>query len=499
MAKLTVYVDNQASRVYRITDKIMIGRDASNDIQVIDVKVSRRHSCVEKRKGYHILKDLGSRNGTFLNDVQIKESELNPGDRIRVGDTEIVFAEEPLLDAQEEIGLENLDEDSSSQMKILDHTFEISGLAKLAEEKATKPRLKQTLEKLTTLFEVGQILNTANNSQEMMNSILDQITRVIKSDRSYLMLVDSKTGEMTESAIRTTTEDVGTPRISTTILNQVLEKGISILSPDAFQDERFKGAESIFLHSIRSAMCVPLKSREKVLGVIHVDTKGAFDIFSEEDLKMLTAIGISAGTAMENMQLYEHQKHLFLSTVKCLVATIEASDNYTGGHSVRVAEFAKTMAVCMGLPEDEVEQVELAAFLHDVGKIGIPERILNKSSAFNEEEIKIMRSHPAAGADILSKIDGMEEIADVVRHHHERFDGKGYPDGLKGSEIPLGARILCVADTIDAITTNRSYRKKRTFDVALSELVRCSGAQFDPEIIKVLKKCSDALPMAAAN
>ena len=492
MAKLTVLVDNKPTRVYRIKDVVTIGRDVKNDIQVIDVKVSRRHSVVEKRKGYHIVRDLGSRNGTFLNGLQISESELTSGDRIRVGETEILFEEEPFIDVasvEEELS-DDLSSSSMKPVKILDHTFEIKNLADLDSIKPSTQKLKTALDKLTILFEVGNIINTHRDSKSLMDAILEQITRVIRADRGYLMLLDPKSNELKPVAVKTQEEDdQSIPQISKTILNQVMEKGISILSPDAFQDERFQGSESIFIHSIRSAMCVPLKSRDRTVGIIHVDTKGAYDTFSEDDLKMLTAIGISAGIAIENLRLYENLKTLFRSTVKSLVATLEANDKYTGGHSVRVADYSKQIANFIGLPEEEVEKVELAAFLHDIGKIGIPDSILNKPEKFSPHELSIMREHPAIGADILSKIDGMEEIARIVRHHHERFDGAGYPDSLRGNQIPLGSRILCVADTFDAITTDRAYRIKRTLEMALDELDNNTGTQFDPEVMKALKKC----------
>ncbi|MBN1552457.1 HD domain-containing protein [bacterium] len=489
MAKLTVLVDNRPAQVVRIKDVVTVGRDSNNEIQIIDVKVSRRHSVIEKRKGYHIVKDLGSRNGTFLNGVQVEESELKSGDRLRVGDTEILFEEEPALDVSEESNPVDIASDSSSVVKILDHTFEIKNLADLDVTKESTPKLREALAKLTTLFEVGNLINTCRDSTSLVDAIIDMITRVVKADRCYLLLNDERTGELAPVAVRTDEEGDPAPKISNTILNQVLEKGISILSPDAFQDERFQGSESIFIHSIRSAMCVPLRCRDKIIGIIHVDTKGVFETFAEDDLKMLTAIGVSAGIALENMRLYEDLKRLFRSTVKSLVATIEANDPYTGGHSIRVAEYSKQIALTMGLPDDDVEQVELAAFLHDVGKVGIPDSILNKPGAFNNEEKNIMHAHPATGSEILMKIDGMETISRIVRYHHEHFNGKGYPDGLKGSEIPLGSRILCVADTLDAITTDRAYRSKKSIVEALMEIERCAGSQFDPEIVKILKKC----------
>ncbi len=489
MAKLTVLFDNRPTQVISITDIITIGRDSNNDIQIIDVKVSRRHSAVERRKGFYVLKDLGSRNGTFLNGVQVKESNLTSGDRIRVGETEILFEGDGVSDFMPVFGEEFSASDSSNPLTILDHTFEIKNLADIVSAQDDKNQLRKTFEKFTTLMEVNNIINTARDFNTLVEEVLTQITRVIKADRSYLLIKDEKTGELKPVAIRTYEKSDSTPKLSNTILDQVINEGISILSPDAFQDARFQGSESIFIHSMRSVMCVPLRCREKILGVIHVDTKGAFNTFSEDDLKMLTAVGISAGIALENMMLYENLKRLFKSTVKSLVATIEANDQYTGGHSVRVAEYTKQIAICLGLPEDEIQNIELAAFLHDVGKVGIPDNILNKAGRFDSRELMIMESHPETGAEILSKIEGMEHIANMVRHHHEKYDGSGYPDKLKGEQIPLGSRIMCVADSVDAMTTDRAYRKRLDVEVTLRELESNAGTQFDPEVVKAFKKC----------
>ena len=488
MGKVTVLIENKPSRVFRVDSILSIGRDSNNDIQIIDAKVSRRHSTIEKRMEGYFVKDLGSRNGTFLNGVAISENTLANGDRIKVGDTEIMFEVEPLVDFAEDINKMHVRNELSSHIKILDHTFELKRLADFDETFDNTRRLRKALTNLTTLFELGHIINTARDSTALMNLMLDQIQRIIPADRIYLLMREERTGTLIPVASYSTENDRDAPQISKTILSQVVDKGLSILSPDAFQDERFQGSESIFIHSIRSAMCAPLRSREKILGAIHVDTKGSFDTFTEDDLKMLTAIGITAGIAIENMHLYEDLKRLFHSTVKSLVATVEANDQYTGGHSVRVADYATHIAQQMDLADEDVELVQLAAFLHDVGKVSIPEHILNKKGAFDDSEFELIKHHPSKGADILSKIEGMEKVSMIVRHHHERYDGSGYPDGLRGNEIPLASRILGVADTLDAITTDRAYRKKRDIHLAIDEIIRCAGSQFDPEIIRALKQ-----------
>jgi putative nucleotidyltransferase with HDIG domain len=186
---------------------------------------------------------------------------------------------------------------------------------------------------------------------------------------------------------------------------------------------------------------------------------------------------------MRASDLVEQQRSLFLSTVKSLASAIDAKDEYTRHHSTRVTEFSLKIANKMGFSEKELEDLELAALLHDVGKIAVPEDILNKPGRLTDEEFAQIKEHPARGESILKPVVELREIARVVRAHHEQYDGKGYPDGLKGREIPLGARIMSLADTYDSITSDRPYRKAASHRHAVKEIIRCSGTQFDPEVV----------------
>jgi response regulator RpfG family c-di-GMP phosphodiesterase/signal transduction histidine kinase len=182
--------------------------------------------------------------------------------------------------------------------------------------------------------------------------------------------------------------------------------------------------------------------------------------------------------------LVDQQRSLFLSTVKSLVSAIDAKDEYTRHHSTRVTEFTLKIAAKMGFSEKELGDLELASLLHDVGKIAVPESVLNKPGKLTDAEFMLIKEHPARGEAILRPVIELKEMARVVRAHHERYDGSGYPDKLKGREIPLGARIMAIADTYDSITSERPYRKAASHRYAVKEIISCSGTQFDPEVVE---------------
>ena len=187
---------------------------------------------------------------------------------------------------------------------------------------------------------------------------------------------------------------------------------------------------------------------------------------------------------MRSSDLVDQQRALFLSTVKSLASAIDAKDEYTRHHSTRVTEFTIKIAAKMNFSDKELGDLELAALLHDVGKIAVPESILNKPGKLTDAEFMLIKEHPARGENILSPVIELKEIARIVRAHHERYDGTGYPDKLKGREIPLGARIMALADTYDSITSERPYRKPASHRFAVKEIISCSGTQFDPEVVE---------------
>jgi len=250
--------------------------------------------------------------------------------------------------------------------------------------------------------------------------------------------------------------------------------------------------------SVRESLpyIIPSREKEKALLVNPFQIKGENlgalvlcrrESFSKDDLFCTNLILERAAPLVENFILYESIVLNLHDALRALVKALEAKDYYTKEHSERVTNYALLIAKEMGLSMEKLETLRFAGHLHDVGKVGIPDSILLKPGRLTREEYEIIKRHPVIGAEIVGHIGLLQEEAEIIRYHHERFDGKGYPEGLKGEEIPLLARILAVADTYDAMTTRRPYRPSFSAETAYKEIIRCSGTQFDPEIVEVFK------------
>ena len=199
---------------------------------------------------------------------------------------------------------------------------------------------------------------------------------------------------------------------------------------------------------------------------------------------MSTALSL-LGMASQIEALKADNKKISEQAARTILKALDKKDNYTFGHSMRVAYFSLVTGLEAGLSPEEMYELELSAIFHDIGKIGTPDIVLNKPSRLNEDEFQIMKKHPENSFEILKEFPYFERVAENARLHHERFDGKGYPLGLKGEEIPLAARIILIADTFDAMTSTRPYRKGLPYEVAYDELIQFSGTQFDPELVKL--------------
>ena len=262
------------------------------------------------------------------------------------------------------------------------------------------------------------------------------------------------------------------------------------------------GGLSDLERSLTWALHIPMISGGKTRGVISIGlTEGEKEI-SGDDLQMIQNLSSQVAMAVETAELKRKEERAYIETVAALAAAVEARDKYTRGHSRRVTEFAMETARRMGMPAWFVKDLESAGLLHDIGKIGIPDTILHNTGPLPADGLTFILGHPIGGENILKPVGSLARLCPIVRHHHERFDGTGYPDKLKGEDIPIAARILAVADSFDAMISVRAYKPTRDREDAMKELVRCSGTQFDPvcveAFIEYLKEQPDAGVLATA-
>jgi putative nucleotidyltransferase with HDIG domain len=228
---------------------------------------------------------------------------------------------------------------------------------------------------------------------------------------------------------------------------------------------------------------VQLWTRSRFVGVLCLGGKRTGERFTKDDLSLLSTLGSQAALAIFNAQLSEAREQALLDTIGALAHAIEAKDGYTIQHCENMTGRAVALAQAMGLPAKELENIRMGAILHDIGKIGIPDAVLNKPGKLTNEEYELMKQHAAIGARIVQSVGALQGVVPIIRYHQERYDGSGYPEGLKGEEIPIGARIIGVVDTYGAMTEDRVYRATPGHYKALDELQRLAGKQFDPTVV----------------
>ena len=266
-------------------------------------------------------------------------------------------------------------------------------------------------------------------------------------------------------------------RLATSLLSWIGQRKTSLLINDLPKNKQF----SWLGEDARRLLAVPLQRGEEILGCLFALEKEIGD-FDSVDSKLLNSIANESAIYLENAMLFEDVHGLMMGLLHSLTSAVDAKDPYTCGHSERVAMLSRLLAQEAGLPENEVERIYMAGLLHDVGKIGVPESVLQKPGRLTTEEFDQMKKHPTIGARILQDVKQIQDIIPGVMHHHERYDGKGYPANLAAQDIPLMGRIICLADCFDAMTSTRTYRKALPLEAALADIRRCSGTQFDPSL-----------------
>ncbi|MBO8138864.1 MAG: HD domain-containing protein, partial [Desulfotomaculum sp.] len=324
----------------------------------------------------------------------------------------------------------------------------------------------------------------------IIESTLKSLKEVVGVKWCALGLRDKKTGEIVlKGSLRLSKESQGKAeqvQAEGTILGEVMKTAQPLVIEDLTKHDRSL-CLPYYDKDIRSAALFPVQAGGKILGVLIVCTPFTLDR-EENEVGYLSIIASQVGLAIENAQLYESLREYYMNVVNALAAALEAKDKYTQGHSLRVALLAKDVAKEMGLSDNDQEMVYIGGLLHDIGKVGVREYILLKTSKLTPEEEKEIQTHPRVGAKILEPANLPQEVVEAVLYHHEDYDGGGYPEGIAGEKIPLLARIIRVVDSYDAMNSDRPYRKAFSQEWVIEELSRCSGKQFDPAVVEAMKK-----------
>jgi HD-GYP domain-containing protein (c-di-GMP phosphodiesterase class II) len=359
---------------------------------------------------------------------------------------------------------------------------------------------QRLLHTFAALADLGQEIASTGNFEEMLRASFHLLLGSLAIRRGAIAEYDRDRGSLSIAAARGLGEtDARELKLTQDYERELVRLGSALSLDDARNEaERFLADHQELFTTVEIELLVPLVVRERLLGVVLLGEKASGEKFTEEDLEVICsltrhiAIGVHnhrlleevERKAIENRRLYDGLRTIYRETVHAFAAAIDMKDRYTQGHSVRVGKYSEVIAREMGWDDEAVEGITIAGYLHDIGKLIVDLSVINSPERFSAKESKEMSRHPAAGYEILSPISHpYADIPLMARYHHERIDGNGYPDGLKGDQIPAGAKIVTLADSFDAMTTDRPYRKKLALTDVLEDFRVNVGTQFAPEVV----------------
>jgi len=349
-------------------------------------------------------------------------------------------------------------------------------------------QIEEKVERLALLSQLGQILNSTLDHKEIRRRAMEAATQLMKAEAGSLLLVDEGKRQLYfEVALGNREGDI--KRIPLNfgegIAGWVAQHGKPLIVNSPKKDPRFfKGVDERTEFKTRNIICVPVKVKEKIIGVLEAINKQERGGFNRADLSLFTSLADQVAIALDNSRLYQELEEMFFQTTDSLADAIEKRDPYTGGHTQRVTQYSLAIAKYLQLNALEKKWLKITSVLHDIGKVGIEDQILKKPDRLSPDESEMIKRHCNIGVEIIKHIRQLRESIPGVKYHHEQLDGKGYPNGLKGEEIPVLAKIIAVADTFDAMTTDRPYRIAMGREAAVKELEKCSGTQFDEKVVE---------------
>jgi HD-GYP domain-containing protein (c-di-GMP phosphodiesterase class II) len=338
--------------------------------------------------------------------------------------------------------------------------------------------------RLEPVYGVNKKIRSSPRTTQMLEQVIKTTQKTLNIEAASILLFGDNEEELFfEVASGPAGKVLRQVKLNTRygIAGQVARTGKPLVVNDVTRSERFhKMIDDTTGFQTKSLICAPLIVKQKILGVIEALNKKDGTSFEEQDLEAVVSVAATTAMAIDNTRQYQEILDAFRRTISALATAVDAKDPYAAGHSQRVMEYVIMAGSSFALSPEEMDALHNGAMLHDIGKIEVDPHILGKASSLTQAEWDVIHRHPEAGARLLRDIPSLEKASELVLYHHERFDGKGYPEGLKGEAIPLGARLIAVADAFDTMTTGRAYCPAVTIDQAIQELQDNAGTQFCP-------------------
>ncbi len=374
-------------------------------------------------------------------------------------------------------------------------------LAQAKEIKILNRKLSEKIKELTILYSISESMSgTFNMVDQVLDKALQVVATSLDCERISILFYDNPTKSLYIRAAkgldRDVIENTRVP-VGEGISGKVFKQGRPLLIKDVARELEEPLKTGGGKYKSRSLISAPLFIQNEPFGVINATDKIGDLPFTNEDLVILENIAKKVSLNIENVVLYESVYDNLIETLLALVKTLEAKDSYTQKHSERVTFYSMETAKELGCGEEMLETLKFAGHLHDIGKVGVRDTVLLKEGRLTDSEFEEIKRHPVIGEEIVQHLELLPDERSIIRSHHERWDGKGYPDGLKEEEIPFLARILTVSDAYDAMTSSRPYRKAMPHEVAMDELYRCKWSQFDGKVVdafsSIIKNARDAV------
>ncbi len=394
-----------------------------------------------------------------------------------------------VLDAANKIPGNDFNDDDGGMLSLL-----ASQAAIAIDNARAHSEIRRRAYELEMLHSITQVMGTNLETRDVIRIIARETLKLLNFNDCSVFLYDSLNRRFElAAAIGSREHQVGRLWVpfDDGLISYTARTRKTVMVSNEDLDE-YRNCSPADYDGFRTVIAAALFLPDKLLGVIEVRERTVRDL-TDEDLMLLKTIVQQMAVFLEKANLYHTVQELYLEVIKSLCETVEAKDPETIGHCYRVSEYAVRLAREMKLEEEVIEQIRVAAHLHDIGKIGIPEAILLKADRLTSEEYATIKQHSEIGAKILTPIEFFGNVTAFVRYHHERFDGNGYPDNLKGKGIPIGARILAVADSFEAMTWHRPYHDSLLPAEALEEVLKCSGTQFDPDVVRAFRSVFDQI------